>query len=153
MNGKPTAGFSLLELLAVLVLLGLLASHAGLRFGFGGATLPAQADQLAADLRHAQGLAMQLARRLRLETTGGGYRVVDVAASAPITDPATQQPFTVALENGVTLAGGPVTFDSLGRPVDAGGLAATAVDFVLAADGRSRTVRVRPVSGLAEVVP
>ncbi len=153
MNGKTTSGFALLELLAVLVLLGLLAAHAGLRFGFGGATLPAHADQLTADLRHAQGLAMQLARRLRFEATGGGYRVVDATTGTPITDPATQQPFTVALENGATLAGGPVTFDSLGRPVDAGGLTAAAIDLVLTADGRTRRVRVAPVSGLAEVVP
>jgi len=153
MNGKSTAGFTLLELVAVLVLLGLLASQATLHYSRGGSTLQAQAEQVAADLLHAQGLAMQLASRVRFEATGAGYQVVDEASNTPLNDPATGQAFIVALENGVSLGGGPVRFDSLGRPSSGTGLLNGPVDFLLQADGRTRTVRVTPLSGLAEVLP
>lgn len=138
-------GFTLIELIVVMLVMAVLATYVGTRWSFGDVTVSAQAEQLARDLRHAQMLAMQQGQTLRLESTGGGYRVTDGASV--ITDPATQQNFIQTLDNGVSLGGGPVEFDSLGRPVNGGNLASAAVNFSLSGDSDTAAVNVAPVTG------
>lgn len=145
-------GFTLLELTLILLLVAVLGSSLFLRWSPGGSSVNAQADQLARTLRHAQSLAMAQGRSLTLDVQSPTtYAVTDGAAT--ITDPAgVAQSHTLA--NGVTLAGGDVDFDSLGRPIDAANnLIAAAQTWTLSAGGASATVSLSPLTGFVTVTP
>ena len=149
---KQQSGFTLIELVTVLILLGILMSSLYLRGSPSTPSLNAQADQLARTLRHAQSLSLTQGRSLTLEVQSTTNYVVS-DAGATITDPqGTVQAFT--LVNGVTLAGGDLDFDSLGRPIDAtDNLIATAQTWTLSVNGSTTSVRVEPLTGFVSVTP
>jgi prepilin-type N-terminal cleavage/methylation domain-containing protein len=145
-------GFTLLELVIVLVILGTLAAFAIPRFSPSDNTVAAQAERLARDLRHVQSLAMNQGRTLEFDVQSATtYRVTH--GGNPVTDPATQQAYTVSLDNSVTLSGTDTAFDSLGRPVAAGSLLGTARVFTLSGTTRTATVNLAPVTGFVTVTP
>ena len=153
MQTRTHSGFTLIELVVVLAILGSLAAFALPRWAPSDTTVAAQADRLASDLRHAQAMAMSQARTLTLDIQGASnYRVVD-STSMTVTDPATQQPFTVNMDNNVTVAGTDTTFDSLGRPVSGGSLLASARVFTLSGSSTTATVTVSAVTGFVSVSP
>jgi hypothetical protein len=116
-------------------------------------TVAAQAYRLARDLRHAQTMAMQQWRTLTLDIqTAATYRVAD-SASTTVTDPATQQPFAVVMDNNVTVSGTDTDFDSLGRPVSGGVLLAVARVFTITGTSTTATVTVSAVTGFVSVTP
>lgn len=156
MSGSPVTtrmrGFSLLELVIVLVILGTLAAFAVPRISPADNTLAAQADRLARDLRHVQALAMQQGRTLAFDVQSATtYRAT--FGGSTITDPATREPYTVTLENGVTLSGTDSAFDSLGRPVAAGSLLAVAHVYTLSGSSRTATITLSPITGFVTVTP
>ncbi len=145
-------GFTLIELMMVLVILGVLAVYVVPRWSPGDNTVAAQAHRLAQDLRHVQALAMNQGRPLSFELQSStAYRVTDGAT--PIIDPATMQAFQVTLDNSVTLTGSNTSFDSLGRPVAGGALLATPRVFTLSGGSRTATVTLSAVTGFASVSP
>ncbi len=146
-------GFTLIELVTVLVMLGIVSALALPRWSPSDSTVATQADRLARDLRHAQSLALSQGRRLTFDVqSAGSYRVTDNGGNT-VTDPATRSPFSVSLENNVTLAGNDLEFDSLGRPLNAGSLASGAQAFTLSGTARTATVTVSPVTGFVRVTP
>ena len=129
-----TKGFTLIELVMVIVLLGILAVYAAPRLGnifsMKGASFT---DKLRADIRYAQNLAMTSGLRSRVTLTAGSYAVTSSATSTcssfnPARDPATGGSFSVSLTGsyaGITLTLPAMTcleYDSLGRPYDCTGL-------------------------------
>ena len=152
MRWAATNGYTLIELLMVMVIVGVLAAYAVPRWSPGDATVAAQGYRLARDLRHTQAMAMNQGRTLSLEPLMTGYRVTD--GVSPVTDPAIQQTFQISLDEGVTISGGNVRFDSLGRPVDgSGALLAGQSSLVLNGVSRSATVVVAPITGFVTVTP
>lgn len=136
----------------VLVIVGVLAAYAIPRWSPGDATVGAQGDRLARDLRHTQAMAMNQGRTLEFEPMVTSYRVTD--GGAAVTDPAIQQTFQISLDDGVTISGVSIRFDSLGRPVDGSGmLLAGPSSLVLNGVSRSATVAVAPVTGFVTVTP
>ena len=98
-------------------------------------------------------MAMSQARTLILDIQGpAGYRVADTG-SMTVTDPATQQPFLISMDNNVTVGGSDTGFDSLGRPVDGGSLLAVARIFTVNGSSSTATVTVSPVTGFITVTP
>lgn len=146
------AGFTLLELTLVLLLLAILGTSLFLRGSPGSASLNAQADQLARTLRHTQSLALTQGRRLTFDVQSTTrYAITDGAAT--ITDPqGVEQRYAVV--NGAALTGGDLDFDSLGRPIDAANkLIPTVHTWTLNAGSANVMVSVSPLTGFVAVTP
>lgn len=145
-------GFTLIELVMVIVIVGVLAALAAPRLSLTDTSVHAQAAQIARDIRHVQMLAMARGQTLTFQSLGGSYRCTDSTPTV-ITDPATQQPFNLVLENGVSATAGSISFDSLGRPVNGGALLAAVVSFTVSGSAQSATISVSPVTGFVTVSP
>ena len=152
MHSPKQHGFTLIELVMVLVIVGVLAALAAPRLSLTDSSVHAQAAQVASDIRHVQMLAMTQGRTLTLQTLGGSYRCTD-SGGIVISDPATRQPFNLTFANGVSVTAGSVSFDSLGRPVSGGTLRATAVNFTVSGGAQSAAISVSPVTGFVTVSP
>lgn len=154
---NQSKGFTLVELIMVLVLTSILGALAATRFNATTATAPYQADQLARNIRHMQILAMSWGQSLRLTAAGTSYNVACVNAGAapcnvsPVIDPATGAPFTVTLSSNVTIAGAATDINSLGTPVAAAVALTTNRSFTLTANAEMWTVTIRPITGFVTV--
>ena len=158
-------GFTLVELVVVMVLVGVLSAVAALRWNARDTTAPYQAELLARNLRHAQMLALTWDTQLRVLTTANSYSFACVAPApaacggtttpTPFVDPATGAVFNVPLEQGVTLAlvgGAAPNFDRLGRPTaNNGALLNTSRTLRLSAGGQTWSVVMQPVTGFVSV--
>ena len=144
-----SAGFTLVELIAVMIIVATLSALVFPRFLHRGATEPAQADQLGRTLRHAQALAMSQGRALTLDVISPTAYAITDGVSA-IHDPAGELQ-SYSLANGVLIAaGGDVKFDSLGRPLSGASLI-TAPQTWTFSGGASVTLQ--PVTGFVAVTP
>ncbi len=151
-------GFTLVELVVLLVVLAVLAAIALPRFDPAATTVGFQAERMSRDIRHMQMLALTWGQPLRLTSAGSGYSVSCPSAgptppcnASPVIDPATGQAFQFSLENAVTVSGGPLEVDSLGRPRSGASLTATNTVFTLAGGASSTTVTVSPLTGFTQV--
>ena len=151
---RPYRGFTLIELVAVMVILGLIAAMAVPRFAHRDASLPTQADQLRTALRQAQAMAMSEGRSLVLDVQSAtSYAVTDGASAASLRDIG-GNPLAFTLHNGVAVTGSDLTFDSLGRPLTGGSLITAAQTLTLTGPGGgTANVTVQPVTGFVTVTP
>ena len=152
------SGFTLLELIATMLILSVVAVTVSMRWGASDATISYQADLLARNLRHVQMLAMTWDQSLRITGAGASYSVVCVTASAtppcntsPVIDPATGSAFKVTLSNNITVSAATVDMDSLGRPLSAGALLTTARVFTLSGAGQTWSATIAPITGFVSV--
>ena len=149
------AGFTLIELISVIVILATIATLAAPRFIHNEATVPAQADQLGRVIRHAQALAMSMGRPHTVDIISAtSYAITDGVTPSPSTirDPSGQlQSFS--LSNGVTLTGSDLEFDTLGRPINGSNLVSSAQSWTFSGGSNSATVNVEAVTGFVTVTP
>lgn len=121
---KASHGFTLVELVAIIVIAGILLAVAGPRF-FRADTFAARGyhDAAAAFLRHAQKLAVARHGSVAVLVDGAGLSLCAQAvnpcpAGSAIAGPDGQAPYQVSLPSGVTQSGSAasVSFDAQGRP-------------------------------------
>jgi MSHA pilin protein MshC len=130
-------GFTLMELVMILVLVGILAAFVAPRLGnVTGTQALAFSDKLRADIRYAQSLAMTTGQRHRVYVNTApaplpqGYAVENVATGSIVPDPGGTPNLSVTLNSGdyagITIApAATIEFDSFGRPTMGGGTALT----------------------------
>ena len=161
------AGWTLVELTVVLVILAVLAYVVVRSLRPGEALVLQQAERLRDDLRHVQTLAMTQNRSLQLKLgaptsgtacPGAAYYVINCtvagadpcagATDAAIADPRQQNGiFCVTLESGLALAGANLYFDPLGRPKSGSAVIPASVTFTITGGGTSRSAVVTPLTG------
>lgn len=142
---KRAAGFTLLELVTVIVLLGILSTFIAVRTGsdFKAARY---AEELIHAIRHTQERAMH--------HTGGGqsYQITVSGAGCSLSPAATAIYANVldgVLEGSSVNPTGVIGFDGRGKPTCSGGLvcASSAQDIMLTASGDSVTLTLEPETG------
>jgi MSHA pilin protein MshC len=153
------SGFTLVELVIVLVVIAILSYFVIRSFGPRDSLSLQQAERLRNDLQHAQMLALTWGQALRVSAAANAYSVACVSAgsapcnASPVINPANGQPFSVTLEGGLTIAGPgfSLDFDALGRPKDGATFISTPAVYTISGASVARTVTVTPLTGLARV--
>ncbi len=167
-NRLRNLGFTLVELIVVMLVLGILAAVFVPRSNNPAIILSTQAEQFAADMRYVQSLAMSQgwsgvapsARRYRVNFTATSYSFTDVSGVAVAHPGGTAG--SVSFTDGVSIAPFPppglpnsvLSFDGLGAPyLDASATVpiAAAATISMVSGGSTRAIRIFPVTGMVRV--
>lgn len=138
---SPEAGFTLLELITILVVVALLLSISTRMIS--NFQSPIVSKKLVSDIRYAQQLAMTSGQRcgVAFDISGNSYTLFSGTPSSPATNPITQTSYVVQYGSGsysdVNLLSAnfnstaTLYFDTQGRPLDSGGTALSSNGTVL----------------------
>jgi prepilin-type N-terminal cleavage/methylation domain-containing protein len=153
-------GFTLPEMIVVLLVIAVIAAIAIPRMGNDPILVSTQADQLAGDIRYVQTLAMTKGQRFVVSfPSATSYRILDSGGN-PVAHPSSGSSAALALPAGFTLAlqatspaGNALGFDGLGVPYSVtapatfnGPLAAQAT-ITLTRDAATQQVKIAPQTG------
>ena len=157
LTNRQQSGFTLVELVLVIIILGALGSTAAVRFsGFPDTQFPMRIDLFGNQLQHVQAAAISWNKNLLVTLNATGFSVSCKTAEAtppcnqsPVKDPETRKPFVHTVEGVSNITGSNVEFDSWGRPLDpATGLFLAADQvYTLQAGAVSEKVVIKPVTG------
>ncbi len=156
---QGAAGFSLLEVIAVLVLFGLLAALAMEDSDTTAYDTAAEAEVFKASLRFAQELAYAQAElpagvdevRWGLNITGNSFTLArDGGVSANINLPGTNSP-THVLPNGVSITNSQdIAFNFRGIPMTPAGVALGTITFLVSGGDMTKTITVTQQTGFLQ---
>lgn len=149
------AGFSLIELIMVVIILGLLATGTYILWPGLALNLSAQASQISHAIHYAQSLSMSTGQRYRfVKLSATTYEVTDSSGN-PIILPSGST--VITLNSGITfgtwvnLPNNLVAFDGIGKPYTDTGSPGTALSATasisLVAEGQTKTIQISPITG------
>jgi len=152
-------GFTLIELVIVIIVLGILSKGVYMQWTAGTINLGAQADQLAGDIRYTQSLSMSKNQRYRLvKISSTSYQITNSAGTA-IIYPNGQN--TITLKNGITfgsftnLPNSLIAFDSNGIPysdtTSPGTALSSTASMTLTASSETKTISIAPTTGQVSI--
>ena len=147
------AGFTLIELVVVMLLLGVLTAWVSMRASTTDMDVITQAEQLAADIRYTQSLSMSRGQRYRVNFTASSYLITDMSGAAQA-HPGTGLRAPISLGTTVlsgynpTLTNNYVAFNSSGVPyISATAILAGVATLTLTGSGNTNQVSVAPDTG------
>ena len=111
-------GFTLVELVVVILILGILAINVGSRFFTGSAFSDRKiADELIEAIRYTQHLAMSRggSESFQIVTTSTSYSVQDSGGTA-VSNPNRSSAYTVTIPSDTSLTAKTISFNGLGQP-------------------------------------
>jgi len=151
-------GFTMLELVIIIIIIGILSISANTRWGSTSISTDGQAEQIANDIRYAQALAMTRNDRYRfVRVSATTYQILNSAGTAVALADGTTTTLGTGLSFG-TLSNLPnnlVAFDGEGAPYTTTGtpgtaLAATA-SIPVTSGGNTSTITITPQTGRVTV--
>lgn len=133
----PARGFTLIELIAVLIIVGILAKFVAPKF-LSSSMFQAQgtADQIKSALRFGQKNAIAQRHQMQVSVTKNS------STSSACTLKVVSYVVSCATPSNVTLTAKTFYFDALGRPVTAAGVANSAQDSLVVGDATSGTTTI-----------
>jgi len=143
-------GFTFVELIASLVVMGILAVSVTLTNMDGQADVDGQAETLKARIRYAQAKAMGRNIPYGVVVVAGGYHLFAGSSVANKERFPGEENLDVPLPSGITTTPGTISFDDRGRPFsNAAQTAALAANLVITLTDSSatRTITVTPGTG------
>lgn len=125
---NQSAGFTLTELVVVIVVASILAAFAVARINTLSFDTEGYANQASAMVRYAQKLAISQRRTVVVVTTLSNIRLcyTDSTCASQVQEPPGTSAFSKNAPTGVSLSAGNVSFDALGKPLAAGAITVTA---------------------------
>ena len=153
---RSNDGFTLVELIIVLLLVGVLSGYAVVRTSDANSLrVQAYADRFKQHIKQTQMLAMSWGQSLTMTISSNGYQVScsngignAPCDSSPVINPATGQTFSVGLADNVSIqSSGSLSFDALGRPLQSSTIASSSSQWVIGDADFQITLNVNPISG------
>ena len=156
-TGCAVRGFTLVELIIVLVLLGVLAVVAAPRiFNTGDFNSRGFHDETLGLLRYAQKTAIAQRRTVCVSFPGGNSALLRIASASAVTScdvdligPKGQTPGKITAKSGVAYSTAPLTvhFDGLGQPLNASSGLALSAARTIQVTGAANAITIEPGTG------
>ena len=154
-SARDVAGFTLIEVLVTVLIIGVLAKFAMMKLIRPAEfTLPSQAQEVVDAVRRAQNLALVGRERMSVSiaSTGGASPIYSLVVACAPTGSCTTTGFSLALDKGATITTNPAVlyFNSLGVPMDSasnGNPLSTNACLTLSQSGLDALVKVQTLTG------
>jgi MSHA pilin protein MshC len=150
-----SGGFTLTELVTVIVIASILSIFAMAQFSTQPFNTEGFANQVAAMVRYAQKLAVAQRRTVFVVATTSSIKLcyADATCATPVREPPGTANFLKTAPSGVSLAATTFSFDALGKPYDSGGTALASTLTIPVTGDVTRNITVQAQTGYVQYVP